>query len=201
MRYYPVFLDVAGKHCVIAGGGKIAERKISALLKSGARITVISPKLTNTVSRLKESNKIKHIARDYRKGDLKGAFIAIAATDSAEINEKISRDADALGIPVNVVDRPRLCSFIVPSVIERGGLEIAVSTSGISPALSRSIRLELESLYGKEFGSYLRKLSRFREKALKEVPPDERRKLFKRLGSGDIIRAVRAGKKIEFPAL
>jgi len=194
MPYYPVFLDLKGKRCVVAGGGRVAERKVLSLLDAGARVAVISPALTKKLSSYKGKGLIRHIPRNYRKGDLKGAFIAISATDSEEINGKVAREAGELNIPVNVVDKPALCSFIVPSVLRRGPLLIAVSTSGVSPALSRSIRLELERLYGKEFERYLKGLSTIREKAIKELPARHRRNLFKRLGSGDIILAVREGK-------
>jgi len=194
MPYYPVFLDIKGKRCLVAGGGRVAERKVLSLLDAGAGVTVISPNLTKRLSSYKEKGFIRHLKRNYRKGDLKGAFLAISATDSEYINAKIAGEADNLNIPINVVDKPALCSFIVPSMVRRGPLLIAISTSGVSPALARSIRLELEKLYGKEFEKYLKKLFEIREKGLKKLPPGQRRKLFKRLGSGDIIRAVREGK-------
>jgi precorrin-2 dehydrogenase/sirohydrochlorin ferrochelatase len=200
MPYYPVFLDLKGKLCVVLGGGRVAERKITSLIKVEAKVKVISPALTKKLSSLKAKGQIKHLPRDYRRGNLKGAFLAISATDSEETNVKAAEEARRLNIPINVVDKPALCSFIVPSVLKRGPLLIAISTSGVSPALARSIRLELEKIYGKEFEAYLKKLSRVRERAIKKLAPEERRKLFKRLGSDDIIRAVREGKVPEgFP--
>lgn len=179
MNYYPVFLNLKGKKVVIIGCGKVAERKILALLKTGADITVISPQLTKRLKKLK--GKIKHIPRQYRKGDLKGSFLVIAATDSQVINKQVSEDAPCL---VNVVDAPSLCNFIVPAVVRRGPLVIAISTSGISPALSGSIRKELERRYGPEFSNYLKLLKKLRSQAMKEIPDRRKRaKFLKNLAS------------------
>src|SRR4030065_1234034 len=128
--YYPAFLNLKGKKTVVIGGGKIAERKILVLLKTGANITVISPEITKRIAREKLRGSLKHIPRQYRKGDVKKTFLVIAATDSEEINKKVSEEAPCL---VNVVDTPSLCNFIVPSVIQRGLLTIAISTGGVSP--------------------------------------------------------------------
>jgi precorrin-2 dehydrogenase/sirohydrochlorin ferrochelatase len=187
--YYPAFLNLKGKKTVVIGGGKIAERKILALLKTGARITVISPEITKRIAREKLRGSLKHIPRQYRKGDVKNTFLVIAATDSEEINKKVSEEAPCL---VNVVDTPSLCSFIVPSVIQRGMLTIAISTGGVSPALSKSIRKELEKLYGYEFAEYLRILKKIREKTMKEIKNKKSRVNFlKSLASEEIIKLLR----------
>lgn len=189
MNYYPSFLNLKGKRAVVIGGGRVAERKILTLLKAGARVTVISPQLTKRIEKEKRKNNIKHISRHYRKGDLKNAFIIIAATDSQVINKHVSEDALCL---VNVVDAPSLCNFIVPSVVKRGPLTIAISTSGVSPALSRSIRKELEKLYGSEFSRYLKFLEKFRKKVVKEIPDKTKRAAFlKSLASKEMIEMLR----------
>ncbi|MEW6213964.1 MAG: bifunctional precorrin-2 dehydrogenase/sirohydrochlorin ferrochelatase [Nitrospirota bacterium] len=189
MNYYPVFLNLKGKMAFVIGGGKIAERKILTLLKAGADITVISPEVTKRIEKEKLKGRIKHIPRQYRKGDLKNAFLVISATDSQAINKQVSEDATCL---VNVVDAPSLCNFIVPSIIKRGPLTIAVSTSGISPALSKSIRKELEKLYGHEFGDYLKSLEKIRKRAMKEIPNKKKRAEFlKGLASKEIIEMLR----------
>ena len=146
--YYPVFLNLKGKRTVVIGGGKVAERKILTLLKADADITVVSPEITKKIEGEKLKGGIKHVCRQYRKSDLKNAFLVIAATDSQIMNEQVSKDAPCL---LNVVDTPHLCNFIVPSVMKRGPLTIAISTSGISPALLKLIRKELEKMYGLEF--------------------------------------------------
>ncbi len=191
---YPAFLDLKGRKCVIAGGGKVAQRKIGALLKAGAVVWVYSPALTLSLSMLKKKGLIRHFPGGCGKRELKGAFLVFAATDRPAENEKIAKMAHGLGLPVNVASGEGKSSFIVPSVARRGPLVLAVSTSGASPAMSRAIRLELEKFYGKEFSGYLKGLSRIRAKALKgKIPPVRRKQLFKRLASGDIIKSIRAG--------
>ncbi len=202
MRYYPAFLDINGKKCVIAGGGQVAGRKAVSLLKAGAKVTIISPELSGKLSQLKEKGLVAHLRREFRKGDLKrlSPFLAYAATDCQTVNEAVSREASMLGIPVNIVDQPALSSFIVPSVVARGPLQIAISTSGASPAMAKSIRLEIEKLYGKEFGAYLRKRAKARAAAVKNnrdgLAAADRRRLFKKAGAGDIIEAIRRGKTV-----
>ena len=187
--YYPAFLNLKGKKTVVIGGGKIAERKILALLKTGARITVISPEITKRIAREKLRGSLKHIPRQYRKGDVKNTFLVIAATDSEEINQKVSEDATCL---VNVVDTPSLCNFIVPSVLQRDPLTIAVSTGGISPALSKSIRQELEKLYGPEFAEYLQLLEKIRKKAMRDIRDKRKRTEFlKSLASAKVTKMLR----------
>ncbi len=174
---------------MVVGGGRVAERKILALLKAGIDITVISPEITKRIARGKLRGSLKHIPRQYRKGDVRNTFLVIAATDSEEINEKVSKDASCL---VNVVDTPSLCNFIVPSVLQRGPLTIAVSTGGISPALSKSIRKELEKLYGHEFAEYLRLLEKIRLKTKREICDKKKRTAFlKSLASEEVIKMLR----------
>jgi precorrin-2 dehydrogenase/sirohydrochlorin ferrochelatase len=187
--YYPVFLNLKDRKIVVVGGGKVAERKVFALLRAGADLTVISPEITRKIERERKRGGIKHIRRQYRKGDLSGTFLAIAATDSSAINERISRDAPCL---VNVVDTPRLCNFIVPSVMKRGAMTIAISTGGISPALSRAVRKELEKLYGSEFSGYLETLRSIRTEALKDIGNKRKRAEFlKSLVSGEMLGMLR----------
>lgn len=186
---YPAFLNLKGRKVIVIGGGKVAERKIFKLLKAGADVTVISPKITKRIEREKRRRRVKHISRKYRKGDQKNALLVISATDSKDINEKVSKDASCL---VNVVDSPALCNFIVPSVIKRGPLTIAISTRGISPALSRAIRKELEKLYGPEFVKYLELLGKMRRKAMREIPDKKKRSEFlKGIASERLVKMLR----------
>jgi precorrin-2 dehydrogenase/sirohydrochlorin ferrochelatase len=188
--YYPLFLNLSGKKTVVIGGGKVAERKMGPLLKAGAKVTVISPEITKKIARMKQKKMVQHIARLYRKGDLKEAFLVIAATDSLPVNEQVSRDAPCL---VNVVDTPHLCNCIVPSTMIRGPLNIAVSTSGISPALSRSIRKELEKVYGCEFTQYLQSLRKIRQDAMKMIRDKKKRTEFlKCIASEEMVKKVRS---------
>jgi precorrin-2 dehydrogenase / sirohydrochlorin ferrochelatase len=187
--YYPAFLNLKKKKTVVIGGGRVAERKILSLIKTGTEITVISPEITKRIEKEKQKGSIRHISRQYRKGDLKDTFLVIAATDSRLVNEKISQDSPCL---VNVVDTPEFCNFIVPSVINRGPLTIAVSTGGVSPALSRSIRKELEKIYSNEFSGYLELLKTIRSGARKTMRDQKRRGAFlKAVASEKMLRMLR----------
>jgi precorrin-2 dehydrogenase/sirohydrochlorin ferrochelatase len=190
MKYYPVFLNVQDKKAVIIGGGKIAERKALALIKAGACVTVVSPDLTGQLIRLRERKLIQHIPRLYRKKDISRAFVVIAATDSSEINSRISKDAECL---VNVVDVPPLCNFIAPSVVQRGPFTLAISTSGASPALAKTIRKELEKLYGPEIGGFLKFMTVVRRQALDRIADQKvREKFLKDLASARTLDALRS---------
>lgn len=143
-RYYPLFMDVEDKTCLVVGGGEVAERKVDSLLECGARVHLVSPRLTSRLSALSREKAIDAELREYRRGDVAGATLAIAATDSEETNALVSREAIRLGVPVNVVDDPQKSTFIVPSLVRRGEVSVAISTGGRSPALARRLRLALE---------------------------------------------------------
>ena len=151
--YYPIFLNIRGKRCVVVGGGPVALRKVKALLEHEASVEVISPELCPELSQLAKSRTIQVLQRNYNGGDLRGAFIAIAATDDGEINNKVAEEARAKGVLVNVVDDLEHSDFIVPSQFRRGDIAIAVSTAGKSPALARKIRAKLEKDFGAEYAS------------------------------------------------
>lgn len=188
-QYYPAFLNLTNKKCVVVGGGKVAERKITSLLECGARVLVISPELTAKLSKYKTSGSILHKSRQYRKGDLKGAFLVIAATSNDLANKAISNEAKNL---LNVVDVPELANFIVPAVVKRGPLQIAISTSGTSPAMAAAIRKELEIRYSKQFGSYLSFLGRLRRDIQKNgYGKDDRERFFKKTVSQEILKLLR----------
>jgi len=190
VNYYPAFLNLQGKKAVVVGGGSIAERKILSLLKAGAAVTVVSPAITARLRKEKEKKSLTHIARSYRKGDLRESVLVIAATNSPSVNTQIAADAPFL---VNVVDVPKECSFIAPSVIKRGPLTIAISTGGISPAFSKTIRQELEKIYGQEIGEYLKFVGSIRKKALAGISDKKKRERFlKDLASGKILQSLRA---------
>ncbi|HXX81898.1 MAG TPA: bifunctional precorrin-2 dehydrogenase/sirohydrochlorin ferrochelatase [Thermodesulfovibrionales bacterium] len=190
-NYFPAFLDITEKKCVVIGGGRVAERKCLALIRAGARVVVISPQLTHRLESLKRKGLIRQIARHYRRGDMRSAFVAIAATDSREINLKVVADAAKHRVLLNVVDNPPLCNFIVPSVLRRGPLTIAISTGGVSPAMARTIRKNLEGLYGTELSKYLRLLNTIRTKAMQDIPDKRKRAaLLKGLASQEIVRML-----------
>ena len=143
--YYPVYLDVRDRRCVIVGGGQVAEGKIAALLESGAEVCIISPEVTGEIQGMADTGMISLEKREYRDGDLEGAFIAIAAIDDSALNERVSREATARNVPLNVVDVTHLCTFIAPSIVRKGEVTVAISTAGLSPALARKLRVELQN--------------------------------------------------------
>ncbi len=151
MSYYPIMLDVKGKRCVVIGGGPVALRKAQSLLECGAAVEVISPELCSELEELAANGSVKAVRRPYRRGDLRGAALVIAAADDGEVNRSVSQEASESGILVNVVDVPGLSSFIVPSSLRRGDMTLSVSTNGKSPALARRIRAELEESIGEEY--------------------------------------------------
>ena len=150
---YPVFLNVSGKRCVVVGGGQVALRKVRVLLECGASVEVISPELCSELAELAEHGQIGVCYRYYQPGDLKDAFIAIAATDNNDINLQVVKEAQRNAVLVNVVDDAENSDFIVPSHLRRGDITIAISTAGRSPALARKIRARLEKDFGEEYAA------------------------------------------------
>jgi siroheme synthase-like protein len=149
--YYPVLLNISGKRCVVVGGGRVALRKARALLEHGASIEVISPDLCPELIELAEGGQIRISLRQYQPGDLQKALLAIAATDDSGINHQVVKEARSRAVLVNVADNTADSDFIVPSYAHRGGITIAVSTGGRSPALARKIRTRLEQELGDEY--------------------------------------------------
>jgi precorrin-2 dehydrogenase/sirohydrochlorin ferrochelatase len=160
--YYPISLNLNGRRCVVAGGGQVALRKVKVLLEHKATVEVISPTLCPELQHLAQSGAIKVLQRNYQTGDLKGAFIVIAATGETDINKKIAGEARMQMVLVNVVDDPEQSDFIAPSYLRRGNLTIAVSTAGKSPALARKIRTQLEENFGEEYSSLTNLISEVR---------------------------------------
>ncbi|MBI4180718.1 MAG: bifunctional precorrin-2 dehydrogenase/sirohydrochlorin ferrochelatase [Chloroflexi bacterium] len=160
--YYPLFLNIRGRRCVVVGGGQVARRKVMTLLEHGAKVEVISPNLCSELGQLAESGEIDALMREYRDGDLQGTLITIAATDDRNTNLAVAKEARAKAILVNVVDDAESSDFIAPSYIRRGDVTIAISTSGRSPALARKIRTRLERDFGDEYAALAWLLSEVR---------------------------------------
>jgi precorrin-2 dehydrogenase/sirohydrochlorin ferrochelatase len=169
LKYYPVFLDIQNKKCVVVGGGEVAARKAERLIDCGAKVLVISPKLSPDLAGLKEKNVISHIAAEYQGDLIDGAALIIGATDDEKTNARISLDAGSKGIPVNIVDDPQKCDFILPALVQSGDLAIAIGTGGKSPALARHLREELEAGYGSEYEILLNILGNLRGKMAKNA--------------------------------
>ena len=151
MDYYPIFLNLTGRRCLVIGGGPVAERKVEGLLQAGASVSIISPALTPALELQAREKKIAHEKRPYRPGDMAGYQIVFAATDDPELNRSIYEEGRERGVWINTADDPAHCDFILPSVLRRGELAVAVATGGSSPALSRAIREELEDYFTEDY--------------------------------------------------
>jgi precorrin-2 dehydrogenase/sirohydrochlorin ferrochelatase len=196
MKYYPMYVDLKNKKCIIIGGGEVAERKVESLLECRADVTVISPQLTERLQRLALARAIKYLRRNYRRGDLEGAFLVVSATNNSDLNAIVCYEAHQKNILVNIVDDPKKCSFIVPSVVERGDLLISISTSGSCPALAKKIRRELEKKYGEEYVDYLKLLQEARDMIKQKYESAEERRLsLNRVLDLDILPLLKEGKK------
>jgi len=198
MKYYPAYLDLRERPCLVIGGGAVAERKALALIEAGAEVTVISPTLTKKLLELSASGKISHLPKHYDEKDLSGEFLVIAATDSVEVNTRVARECRKKHALVNVATPPGESNFIVPSVVERGDLLISISTSGASPALAKKIRQDIERRYGAEYGIFLDKLSLIRKRVLEEIADENKRRLvFQAIVDSDVIDLIGQGKTHE----
>jgi precorrin-2 dehydrogenase/sirohydrochlorin ferrochelatase len=182
MRYYPVFLDIRGKRCLVVGGGEVATRKMETLLRGGARVEVLTKTLSGFIREKVLSGEVAHAGQEYSKETLKGMTLVFVATDDGDLNQRVARDARELGISVNVADKPEFCDFILPALITRGDLMIAISTSGKSPALAKKLRQDLEAYLGAGYGPLINLLGKVRTRLLLEGrPPEENQKLLEEL--------------------
>jgi siroheme synthase-like protein len=150
---FPLFVELAGSPCVVLGGGAVAERKVAGLLEAGAVVTVVSPSLTPALAALVSAGRIAHIARGYAPGDLAGSRLAFAATDDGIINAAVADEGRERGVWVNAADDPAHCDAILPAVVRRGAITVAVGTGGASPALARAIRERVELALPDAYGA------------------------------------------------
>src|SRR5215510_1264858 len=175
MALYPIFLKLEGRKVLIVGGGKVAEEKIYAVLRSATDVTVVAPQINHRIRDWAESGWLRHIAEEYRAGTAKDYFLVIACTDSETVNRKIYAEAQQAGVLCNAVDDPGHCDFYAPAVVHRGDFQIAISTGGNSPALAQRVRKKLEVEYGPEYASWIAWLGRMREGIMKALPRNGRR--------------------------
>ncbi len=197
--HYPVFLDVAGRRCAVIGGGPVAERKVAGLIDAGARVTVIAPDLTKRLSAWVRQRAIRHVAREYRRGDLAGHRLVFIATDRDKVSEAVVREGRERGIWVNSADDPARCDFILPAVVRRGLLTVAVSSGGSSPALTRAIREELEGYFTKDYAGLARIAAAARQE-LRRRGEAASADAWSRALNGDLRRLVAAGREREAKA-
>lgn len=198
MSYLPVFLDLRGRGCLVVGGGRVAARKVRLLRKSAADITVVAPVLCDELAVLSKENGIRHVGREFRDADIDGVVLAIAATDNRKTNQHVHDVASSHRIPVNVVDSPDLCSFIVPSTIDRSPVQVAVSTGGASPVLARLLRARLESFIPSAYGRLATLVEEFRQKVKQRFSnPDQRRYFWESVLQGRVAELLFAGRDDE----
>lgn len=196
MTFFPAFLDLNGRRVAVIGGGKVAERRVRMLLRCGARVLLISPRATRWLSARGRTGEITHRRRTFRSGDLRGARLVLAATDDERVQELIGKRARRAGCLVNVADRPELCDFIMPSVLMRSDLAIAVSTGGKSPALARRIRRQIDRHLGGAPAEFLRWTGPLRRRIMAEVEsPARRRRILNRLVDSGLIELIGRGRR------
>jgi precorrin-2 dehydrogenase / sirohydrochlorin ferrochelatase len=193
-RYYPVSLDLKDKKCLVIGGGKVAERKIIALLECKAIVYVVSPKVTSYVDNLANKGKIYLEKRTYQKSDIKDSFLVIGATDDELVNKEIAINCNIDNVLLNIVDDPVKCNFILPAVLRRGSLSISISTEGKSPLLARRIKEKLEKDFDESYQEFIDLLGTVRVFVINEIKdPEERLKKFNQIIDSDIHELIRRG--------
>jgi siroheme synthase-like protein len=184
MTLFPLLVKLEARKCLVVGGGKIASGKAAGLLRHGAEVIVVSPKATKWVRLKAGCRKLAWRRRTFTAADLKGMFLAVAATSSATTNQAVFRACRARGVLCNVVDDPEHCDFFYPAVVRRGPLQIAISTDGNSPALAGRLRREMERQFGPEWGDWIKHVGRQRREILRRaMAPEERRKQLLRIAN------------------
>lgn len=196
MSYYPIFVDLKDQGVLVVGGGEVAERKIKNLLTHSCRIYVSSPDLTSYLKALVDRGEVLLIDPDSLDESLDTVFMVIAATDDPALNSRIASKAKKRGILVNSVDQPRDCTFIMPSIVKSGDLQIAISTAGKSPALAKKIRGELENTFGPEYASFIELLGLLRRELIsKGRPSPDNKIIFQRLVNSPLLGLFKEGNR------
>lgn len=191
-QYYPIFMNLNQLPILVVGGGNVAFRKVQTLLHHGALVRIVSPSLVPELRELIDEKTCLWEEKDYSTEDIKDAMLVFSCTEIEEVNALVSRDAKANYRPVNVVDDPEKCSFIVPSIMEQGDLKIAVSTGGSSPIVARQVRAELETFYGNEMAEYLTLLKNWRTKAKSQLPIEKRSVFWNCVTDGKVRSLIKA---------
>lgn len=198
MEFLPIYLNIRGQPCLVVGGGDVATRKVELLLRAQARVTVVAPKLCPALTELKNTGKLIHVVATFRDDLVGGQRVLIAATDDAVVNRAVAEAAQRQNIPVNVVDKPELCTFIMPAIIDRSPIIVAVSSGGASPVLARLLRARLESLVPASYGRLATLVSAFRDKVKSRFAPGaDRRAFWERVLQGSVAELVYAGRDTE----
>ncbi|WP_111643019.1 siroheme synthase CysG [Marinimicrobium alkaliphilum] len=197
MDYFPVFLDLKQRTCLIVGGGDIATRKGRLLARAGARLRIVAPSVSDELVQLAEQNGGQVHWREYATADLDGCVLAIAATDIETLNQQVSDEAQARYLPVNVVDSPALCTYITPAIVDRSPLVIAISSGGEAPVLARMVRAKLETLIPATYGRLAQLASRWRERVKSAFVEADRRRFWERIFQGPVAELMFSGREQE----
>ena len=201
MKYYPIFLDIKDKDCLIVGGGPVGARKAATLQKCGANVKVISDHFSSWFDGL-NTTSICLEKKEYEKKDVKGMFFVFAATNNADLNRQIKNDASWLNILCNVADAPDNSDFLLPSIVDRGDLIVAVSTSGSSPAMAKRIKQELENHFGPEYAQFLTLMGNIRKRLLSSgSTPDDNKAIFHALIEKGVLELIQANDDIKINAV
>jgi len=196
MDLLPIFMNIRGHRCLVVGGGEVAARKAGLLLEAGARVQVVAPELGGGLSREAGRGNIDYRAGTFEEQDLEGCTLVVAATDDEEVNRRVSKLAQAHKLPVNVVDNPPLCTFVMPSIVDRSPVQIAISTGGSSPVLARLLRAKLESTIPATYGHLARLVDGFRDRVKKKLPDTSSRRAFwEKILTGKVAELVFSGKR------
>ncbi|MEA2239374.1 MAG: precorrin-2 dehydrogenase [Thermoanaerobaculia bacterium] len=196
--YYPIYIDIEDRAVLIVGGGNVCARKAETMMRYGARVTIVSPDVTEEIAGWERDGKLVLQRKRYEDADLEGASIVIASTDDPCVNARVARDCRRRRIPVNVVDVTHLCEFIVPAIIEKGSVQIAISTGGKSPALGRTLKEELQRTIGPEYAEVNDLLGTLRKSAKRVLPTDvDRKHFFDGIIAAGILDMLREGRRRE----
>jgi precorrin-2 dehydrogenase / sirohydrochlorin ferrochelatase len=198
MMLYPIFLNLTAKRVVVIGGGTVAERKVQSLLEGGAKITVISPQLTAGLLELAEAGRLHLQHRKYRTGDCQGATLVLSATDDAQVSRAVWQEATEAGIMINTADQPAFCDFMMPAILRRGDLTVAISTAGSSPVLAGRLRDEISKVLGAEYEQLIELLASLRPEIRSRVAHEEDRKgLYHRILDSNVLALLRRNNREE----
>ena len=193
-HYYPLFMDLENRWVLVVGGGEVAYRKVKTLLAHHALVRIEAPVLNPHLQMLVDNQLCVWVQKEYTEQDIQDAELIFSCTEKEIVNAQVARDARYVFRPVNVVDDPEKCSFIVPSLMERGDLSIAVSTGGASPIVARQIRTQLEKLYGEPMAEYLALLKTWRSEIKGKLPEFKRRLFWERVTDGAVLEMIKANR-------
>ena len=196
MKSFPIFLVLKNQPCLVVGGGDVAARKVNLLLRSNGVVTVLAPSLCEQLEELARIGKIRHKEKYFDKEDIEDNFLIIAATNNQDVNRQIALAANEHNVPINVVDQPKLCTFIFPSIVDRSPITIAVSTGGASPVLARLLRARLETLIPIAYGKLAALVDKYRQQVKHRFPDvDERRRFWEGVLQGPITEMLLSGRE------